>query len=363
MNANIIHNTPDRTSREESLLYEIYSAQMPSFISLICASPEISRLKDVGMHCGCEYTSLPRFSNLAHRSRYFHSIGVGLIVWNFTRSSAQAISGLLHDIATPAFAHVVDFLNDDHLTQESTEDRTSDIIRRSSAIMGTLAGLGLDITDVDNYHLYPVADNGSPKLSADRLEYTLGNILNFGFGSLSVVKRIYENLEIGVNETGETELMFGNPDIASEFAGLALECGKVYVCDEDRYAMQTLAEVIRMAENKGILALENLYCTESEVIARLKSDTDCCALWDIYCGMQRVHRISRDTTDRMGQTELHVATSLRQTLLVPRRIPSKKRYIDPFVKKLGRVSAIDSGFRMAKDEFLATPQDYFLIGE
>ncbi len=360
MNANIIHNMPGRTSRDGSLLHRIYSTEIPSFIKEISAAPEISRLKDVGMHCGCEYTNIPRFRDLAHYSRYSHSIGVGLIVWNFTRSKAQAVSGLLHDIATPAFAHVVDFMNGDHLTQESTENRTSDIIGGSRIITESLARLGLDISDVDNYHLYPIADNDSPKLSADRLEYTLGNILNFGFGSFRTAKRIYENIETGVNEAGETELMFRNPDIASEFAALALECGRIYVCDEDRYAMQTLAEIVRMASDRGVLSSEDLYRTESEVISKLKDDARCRTSWDIYCGLERVY-ICRMRQAGAKSDEHH--SSQRSSLLFPRKIPAKKRYIDPFIKGIGRVSANDSGFRKAKEEFLATSQEYFLIGE
>ncbi len=49
-----------------------------------CETPEMQRLKDVGMNCGCEYTSFPRFRNLAPYSRYRHSVGAARIVWNFT---------------------------------------------------------------------------------------------------------------------------------------------------------------------------------------------------------------------------------------------------------------------------------------
>ena len=37
--------------------------------------------------------------------------------------------------------------------------------------------------DVADYHRYPIADNDSPRLAADRLEYTLGNLFNYGFCS------------------------------------------------------------------------------------------------------------------------------------------------------------------------------------
>ena len=89
----------------------------------------------------------------------------------------QTLSGLFHDIATPVFKHCVDFLNGDYMSQESTEDLTTDIIRNSKEIMELLKRDNIDLSEVDNYHLYPIADNDTPKLSSDRLEYSLSNAL------------------------------------------------------------------------------------------------------------------------------------------------------------------------------------------
>ena len=61
----------------------------------------------------------------------------------------------------------------------------------------------LTIEDVCNYHLYPLADNESPKLSADRLEYTLGNMYSYGFCDLEMIQMIYKDLK--VNDTHATK--------------------------------------------------------------------------------------------------------------------------------------------------------------
>lgn len=37
----------------------------------------------------------------------------------------------------------------------------------------------IKVDEVDDYHIYPIADNDTPKLSADRLEYTFTNGLYF----------------------------------------------------------------------------------------------------------------------------------------------------------------------------------------
>ena len=161
--------------------YKQYFSPIPAFLRRLAETPPMERLKGIGMNCGCEYTAFPRFQGLQVYSRFDHSLGVALLVWRCTGSEAQAAAGLLHDVATPVFAHVVDFLRGDHLTQEATEDGTREMIDASPALQAALHAQGLSTQDVCDYHRYPIADNDSPRLSADRLEYTLGNSINYGF--------------------------------------------------------------------------------------------------------------------------------------------------------------------------------------
>ena len=82
-------------------------------------------------------------------------------------------------------------------------------------------------------------NNDSPQLSADRLEYTCGNLVNFGKCSRTTVRELMNDLTIGKNEKGEDELMFRSADKARVFAFGALDMGKIYVSDEDRFSMQS----------------------------------------------------------------------------------------------------------------------------
>ena len=149
--------------------YLIYHNEIPKVIRDCMAAPCVRRLKHVGMNCGCEYTSFPRFQGLPESSRYHHSLGAALITWHFTRETAPTLAALFHDIATPVFAHTVDFLRGDYLRQEATEDGTGDLLRRSEGLAGLLAPLGLKVADVEDSHRYPVADNDAPRLSAPGL--------------------------------------------------------------------------------------------------------------------------------------------------------------------------------------------------
>ena len=324
----------------------LYHNGIPKVLQDCMAAPCVQRLRDVGMNCGCEYTSFPRFAGLLPYSRFDHSVGVGLIVWHFTGDEKQTVAGLLHDIATPVFAHVVDFLRGDYLVQESTEDGTRAVIEADAALQGTLTAHGLTTDDVCDYHRYPIADNDSPRLSADRLEYTLGNLLNYRIRTPEEVKAYYADLSVGTNEDGVPELVFSDAKIAEDFAFASLECSKIYVSDEDRYAMQMLSELLRDAIAADVLSEADLSSTEPQVIAALLNDECTATAWKRY----RAYRSMRSAKEPEAEGQW-------------RRIAAKKRYIDPLIAGVGRVSAYSEAFRTAVDAFRSDPQNEWLAAE
>lgn len=318
----------------------LYSAERPEWLDEFCALPEMQRLKHVGMNCGCEYTSFPRFRGLPKYSRYRHSVGAALIIWHFTGSMAQTLAGLFHDIATPVFAHTADFLYGDYMAQEHTEGRTGELIRGSEGITRLLDKYNIDPDAVTDYHIYPVADNDSPRLSADRLEYTLGNLAAYTGRTAAELQAYYDDLCVAVNEHGETELSFTGADMAYRFAHDALEMSRIYVSDEDRYAMQMLSELLGQAIKKGVLSAEELYLTEETVIEKLMSDAETAGLWRSYCVLHEI------VTDR----EAFPGVAWRV-------IGAKKRRIDPFVRDHGRLSEINTQFAGEIKAFMDAPLD------
>lgn len=45
-------------------IYRIYHVEIPDFLRDYMLLPILERLKQVGMNCGCEYTSFPQFKIL-----------------------------------------------------------------------------------------------------------------------------------------------------------------------------------------------------------------------------------------------------------------------------------------------------------
>ena len=322
----------------------IYHNEIPSFMKGFLTSSPMERIKDVGMNCGLEYTSFPFFQGLPRYSRYAHSLGAALIVYHFTHSEKESLAALFHDIATPTFAHSIDFMKGDYLLQEATETRTELFISRSEEIVHLLKELGLSVDDVKDYHIYPIADNDTPRLSSDRLEYTLGNLLGYGFRDLEDLKRYYDDLEVGINEEGAAELCFRSEELALNFALDALRMSKVYVCDEDRYAMQMLSELLKDACERKVIDQEDLYTDESSVIRKFNDDPISNRRWMDFTSLHELIDDEGVPKDRR------------------RVIHAKKRYINPLVSGKGRVYDLEGGFRDELDAFLNQSQDGWLFG-
>ena len=318
-------------------LWPLYHPAVPPFLRELAATPPMARLRQVGMNCGCEYTAFPAFSGWLPYSRFDHSLGVALIVWHFTGDIRQSAAGLLHDAATPAFAHVVDFLHGDHLRQESTESRTAELIAASPELQAALRRHGLTTAEVADYRRYPIADNDSPRLSADRLEYTLGDLRCYGFAGADAIRAFYEDLTVWRDEAGRPELAFRTRETACAFAEASLSVSRVYVADEDRFAMQALADLLRDAAARRVLTEDDLYQTEPLVIQKLEADPASAAQWRQFRRLRRVERRAERPEGGIWY-----------------RIPAKLRYIDPLVAGQGRLSQLDPGVRRAQESFLAT---------
>ena len=326
-------------------LWSVYHAEIPEFLREFAATPPMERLKAVGMNCGCEYTRFPRFVDIGPYSRYDHSLGVALIVWHFTGDVVQSLAGLFHDVTTPVFAHVVDFLNGDHLRQESTEAGVESCLSASPEVMALLGKYGIPLEQVTDYHRYPIADNDSPALSADRLEYTLGNLLNYGFADLETIRGFYNDLTVGQDEGGVPELCFRTAETAAAFTSAALKNAHVYVADEDRFAMESLARLLRFALEHGVLEPADLGTTEPPVIEKLQRDPACHALWRSFCRYARVEK-------RWQKPE-------EEGWLC---IDAKKRWIDPLALGHGRVSAWDGRVSREMTAFRALDFSCWLRG-
>lgn len=256
----------DNLNEEIKEYFKILEPDFPEWLNEYIDTKELLSQKYISVTCGTIYSKL--FESDFFFSSLDHSVAVALIIWHFTHDKKQTLSGLFHDISTPVFKHCVDFLNGDYMTQESTEDLTSKMIKESPEITKLLKRDKIEIEEVDNYHIYPIADNDTPKLSSDRLEYSLSNAL-FIYKLLDKeeIKEIYNDIEVQVNEENEKELGFKTKKIARNFVKITSKLSVIYREDRTRYSMRLLADILKRLNADNIISIEDLYkLKESEVI-------------------------------------------------------------------------------------------------
>ena len=252
-----------------SKYFKILSPEYPEWIDEYINTDRMQKQKYISVTCGKIYSKLFDYEDYTSLD---HSIAVALIIWNFTHDKKQTLSGLFHDIATPAFKHCVDFLNGDYMNQESTEELTKKLISDSKDIMKLLERDNIDIDEVCDYHIYPIADNDTPMLSADRLEYSLSNdLIVFKTNTLEEIKKIYNDIEIQTNENGIIELGFKTEKIARQFVKNTSRLSVCYRDDATRFFMQAIADILKKINKAGLISKQDLYeLSEQEVIEIVK---------------------------------------------------------------------------------------------
>lgn len=325
--------------------FNILSPEFPDWLNDYIDTPEMIRINNISMECGCDYTAL--FPNHEWQSNLNHSVGVALIIWNFTKDKKQTLAGLFHDIATPVFKHCIDFTNGDSEHQESTEEKTHDIIKNSKKIMELLERDGIKLEEVDDYKLYPIADNNSPQLSADRLEYNFscGYFIHMEW-TLDDLAECYNNLVITKNENGINELAFTNLEIANKYINTVSKLWGWWINDADRTSMQFIADVCRSLVNLGQLTIDELYIlSESDVISRIKS---CNELSEVFKKFENTKKCFR--ANSMVQNKYCV------------NVKGKRRYLNPLVlidNKSKRIYDISKSAKKVIDEYMKIPIEGF----
>lgn len=252
--------------------FNILSDEIPEFLYEYIGTSAMQKQGKISATSGCFYTKMHDIK--LWYSSLDHSVAVALVIWHFTKDKKQTLSGLFHDIATPAFKHCVDMMNGDYEKQESTEELTTKIIRESEEIMSLLERDNIKIEEVDDYHIYPIADNDTPMLSADRLEYTLSNGLGVRkvLWNLKEVKEVYDNIEVQVNEQGIQELGFKDKEFAEKFVEVMSQLSIYYISNTTNFSMQFLSDIMKVMSNKKLISKNDLYeYSEKEIIERIQN--------------------------------------------------------------------------------------------
>ena len=198
----------------------------------------------------------------------------------------------------------------------------------------------IDLLEVSDYKIYPIADNKMPKLSADRLEYTFmnGTYLRKVW-DLTTIQEIYEDIEIIENEDNVSELGFKTVEIAEKFIEGAGKLWPIWISSEDTITMYFFGDIIKKMHNKQYITKNDLYeLSEKQIIDLIKNCQDK-TISDLFNKFMKYNNKNFIESERLVDNKFCVSRKV------------KRRYINPLTNK-GRVYDISSRARKNIDEYI-----------
>ena len=238
--------------------------------------PSLVRLKNVGYFCGMDYASRDVYDFSEYISRYDHSLTVALLTWRLTKDLKTTLVGLFHDISTPCFSHVIDYMNKDYEKQESTEEKTYEVIMDDKVLLEYLNNDNIDVMDIVNFKKYSIVDMDRPMMCTDRLD---GIILTGLYWTKSInlddVINIINNTELFKNEDGLLEIGFSCEEVCKLVKDtndlIADYCSSL----SDMYMMDLLSKITKRAIDIGLITYDELFIlNELEVMDKLDNSND-----------------------------------------------------------------------------------------
>ncbi len=265
-------------------------------------------------------------------TRFEHSLGTMLLVRRLGASLDEQIASLLHDVSHTAFSHVIDYVFDEHDSQ-SYHDQHKISFVAGTDIPIVLKKHGLNWMDYMEEHNFPLLEQPSPHLCADRLDYFLRDSRDLGLADDEDVNSTLQHLTVE-----KKRIVVDHLDAARWLGYTFIAADKASWANFREVGLYELtARAIRRGLTIGVLTEADLWGTDLPAWEKLQISTDSKLQYDL----QRVKASTRFVWDDQSP-DFSVSTKLRT--------------IDPDVLVNGGtypLSSLDGAFAQAREKYLA----------
>lgn len=249
---------------------------IPEFLNKYLTLSSLNRLKEVGYFCGMDYASSNIYSFKEYISRYMHSLSTSLLVYYLTKDKRCTLQALFHDISTPVFSHVIDYMNKDYIYQETTEEFTELILKSDKKLLEYLELDKIPLDNLVNFKFSTIVDSPRPKMCADRLD---GIILNGSYWTKTLNEKdifnIIKSTELYINEESIPEIGFNDITAYNKVVETNDLTNIEMHSNYDNYMMELLANITRHLINKEYIKYEDLYfLTENKIFELINNIED-----------------------------------------------------------------------------------------
>lgn len=249
---------------------------IPEFLNKYLTLSSLNRLKEVGYFCGMDYASSNIYNFKEYISRYMHSLSTSLLVYYLTKDKRCTLQALFHDISTPVFSHVIDYMNKDYIYQETTEEFTELILKSDKKLLEYLELDKIPLDNLVNFKFSTIVDSPRPKMCADRLD---GIILNGSYWTKTLNEKdifnIIKSTELYINEESIPEIGFNDITAYNKVVETNDLTNIEMHSNYDNYMMELLANITRHLINKEYIKYEDLYfLTENKIFKLINNIED-----------------------------------------------------------------------------------------
>ena len=246
-----------------------FEVNEPVLIELL-QSKELNRLRHIS---SAGYYPAIAENTHPQNTRYIHSVGVFLLLRRFGAPLLEQIAGLLHDVSHSAFSHTIDYIKTDLDGQktQSAQDAVHEKYLQKTSIPSILQKYGINLADILDDKKFPLKENDLPNICADRLDYTMRNIVIFNLLSQEEIAKIRDSLIVA-----NGSFVFENAKGANLF------CNAFYFLNEHCWSgfpsaimFAVSARLFRRALNLGIVSLADFYDFDDDyIIKKIQENLD-----------------------------------------------------------------------------------------
>lgn len=256
--------------------FKTLSSVFPRFLIPYIETPTMSRLQGVSYFCGMEQGPVGVYNFKYYLSRLDHSISVALLTWSLTYNETATLQALFHDANTPALSHVIDYMNDDALTQESTEIGLKEQLDKDEQLVSLLKKNRHTTKQIADFKSNSIVDTKRPMLCADRLDSCyLTNLVWLQTISLKEIKEIHQDLSISINEHNQKEISFIDLITADRVVELQENINIATHKEEEFEAMFLLSQLVKRLIDLKLITYESLYqLQDNDIFKMIYSNLD-----------------------------------------------------------------------------------------
>ncbi|RMH01148.1 MAG: HD domain-containing protein [Chloroflexi bacterium] len=202
-------------------------------------------------------------------TRYEHSVGVMILVRRLGGSVTEQLAALLHDVSHTAFSHVIDYVFNGHDSQ-SYHDEVKEWYLAQTDVPEILSRYGYDWRELVDETRFPLLEQPSPRLCADRLDYFLRDSLGLGLATKEDVRWVLPHLVVANGRIVTDDL-----EVARWLAYTYMQADDASWANFREVGLYELtAQALRLALDRKIIAESDLWLTDELLWAKLQASPE-----------------------------------------------------------------------------------------